>query len=183
MSLHLVFSLLGQDRTGLVDRLSGVVAAHGGNLEEARMAVLGGEFAVMMLVRTDAARRAQLEQAVREVAEELQMMALVKETTVAHDTNVLQPITVTVIGADHEGIVHPVVNWLSTQGCSIVNLESHVTAAPHTGTMLFSMTLHVDCPSALSPVDIGRSLEGIGDSLNVDVEVKAEHVPVRQGIY
>ena len=40
-----VLTVLGDDRPGLVDSLSGVVAAHHGNWERSQMARLGGKFA------------------------------------------------------------------------------------------------------------------------------------------
>lgn len=181
MSDYLVFSLIGTDRTGLVERLSGAVTAAGGNLEEARMAVLGAEFAVMMLVAVDHESRTGLEKAVRSCAAELGMLVQVKETSAGSDRSGRTPLTVTVYGADHEGIVHPVVNWLASQGISIVNLDSRVSPAPHTGTHLFSMELHGIAPSALSLAEIRQRLRSIGDTLNVDIEVDTESVPVRQG--
>ena len=47
---YAVFSAIGADRVGIVDDISGLVSEGGGNIEESKMAVLGSEFAVMMLV-------------------------------------------------------------------------------------------------------------------------------------
>src|SRR5512142_2453462 len=47
---YAVISAIGADRVGIVDDLSGIVSEGGGNIEESKMAVLGGDFAVMMLV-------------------------------------------------------------------------------------------------------------------------------------
>ena len=41
----LVLTLIGPDRPGLVERVSDVVASHGGNWLESRMAHLAGQFA------------------------------------------------------------------------------------------------------------------------------------------
>ena len=47
---HLVLSALGPDRPGIVAEVTSYVTERGGNIEDSRMAVLGGEFGVMMLV-------------------------------------------------------------------------------------------------------------------------------------
>ena len=47
---HLVLSALGPDRPGLVADITHYVTERGGNIEDSRMAVFGGEFGVMMLV-------------------------------------------------------------------------------------------------------------------------------------
>ena len=50
MSAYLVISAIGQDRPGIVDEVSAFVLAHECNVEDSRMAVLGGDFALIMLV-------------------------------------------------------------------------------------------------------------------------------------
>ena len=50
MSQLIVISAIGTDRTGVVQDLSKVILACGGNIEESRMTTLGAEFAMLMLV-------------------------------------------------------------------------------------------------------------------------------------
>ena len=45
MQVPLVMTVIGKDRTGLVETLAEIVAGHGGNWLESRMCRLGGEFA------------------------------------------------------------------------------------------------------------------------------------------
>ena len=47
----LVLTVVGDDRPGLVDALSGVIAAHDGNWEQSRMAHLAQKFAGILLVQ------------------------------------------------------------------------------------------------------------------------------------
>ena len=50
MSVELVITALGEDRPGIVDELSSVLSKKQLNIEDSRMSVLGGEFAILMLV-------------------------------------------------------------------------------------------------------------------------------------
>ena len=50
MRKNIVFTLTGTDRTGLVEEITKLLLDLGGNVETSRMARLGGEFAVLMLV-------------------------------------------------------------------------------------------------------------------------------------
>ena len=50
MEQLIVISALGSDRPGIVESLSRAVLARQGNILDSRMTVLGGEFAVLMLV-------------------------------------------------------------------------------------------------------------------------------------
>ena len=47
MSEQLVITALGDDRPGIVDELSNALFRHNLNIEDSRMSVLGGEFAVL----------------------------------------------------------------------------------------------------------------------------------------
>ena len=50
MSKALVLTLIGADRTGLVETVSQVIAEHGGSWEQSRMARLAGRFAGILQV-------------------------------------------------------------------------------------------------------------------------------------
>lgn len=56
-------TIIGPDRTGLVESVAQVVADHGGNWLESRMCRLGGEFAGILRVHVPSERRAALEAA------------------------------------------------------------------------------------------------------------------------
>ena len=47
---HLAVSAIGSDRTGMVHDLTRVITDCGGNIAESRMAALGSEFAMLLLV-------------------------------------------------------------------------------------------------------------------------------------
>ena len=50
MPKNIVLTLAGQDRIGIVERITKEVLNGGGNIVGSRMARLGGEFAMLMLV-------------------------------------------------------------------------------------------------------------------------------------
>ena len=53
MNQKLVITALGKDRPGIVDELSSTLFTHQLNIEDSRMSVLGGEFAIQLLVSGD----------------------------------------------------------------------------------------------------------------------------------
>jgi glycine cleavage system transcriptional repressor len=48
--VYLVVTAIGRDKRGTVEKISGVVVEHHANIEESKMARLGGEFAAIMLL-------------------------------------------------------------------------------------------------------------------------------------
>ena len=49
MNKHMILFLVGKDRPGIVDELSKLLFDQGANIEDSRMAVLGGCFCIMAL--------------------------------------------------------------------------------------------------------------------------------------
>ena len=60
MRRSLVLTLLGPDRPGLVEAMAALIARHGGNWLESRMASLAGEFAGILRVEVDEDSAAEL---------------------------------------------------------------------------------------------------------------------------
>ena len=50
MPKNIVLTLTGRDKVGIVENVTSVIAKRDGNVESSRMARLGGEFAMLMLV-------------------------------------------------------------------------------------------------------------------------------------
>ena len=172
MKEYLVVSMIGADRTGLVDRVTAAIKAHRGNLEDSRMSVLGGEFAMVMLVSVPSDHRQELLAQVGEVAQELDLVLSTKLTTPRRTTNDLVPMTVHVRGMDHEGIVHEVVHALVEQGISVDALDSSLTHAAHTGTPMFAMTLRLSAPASISMTTLQAKLATVADQLALDIDVE-----------
>src|ERR1017187_2334531 len=60
MQVPLVMTIIGPDRTGLVESVARVVADHGGNWLESRMCRLGGEFAGILRIELPVEKRQTL---------------------------------------------------------------------------------------------------------------------------
>ena len=67
MQIPLVMTIIGPDRTGLVESVARVVAEHGGNWLESRMCRLGGEFAGLLRIEIPAEKKSPLLAALQEL--------------------------------------------------------------------------------------------------------------------
>src|SRR3954453_22707446 len=68
MQKTFVLTLTGPDRIGIVDEVTGLLLERGGNVETSRMARLGGEFAILMLVSMPAEHLAGLDEGLKRLA-------------------------------------------------------------------------------------------------------------------
>jgi glycine cleavage system transcriptional repressor len=172
MPRSFLLTLTGPDRVGIVDRVTGLLLDRGGNVDASRMARLGGEFAMLMLVTLPKDRFTGLDDDLNVLAAEGYKIT----TTPAGQTDTEShagwlSYVIEVHGADHEGIIHEVAHVLSERGITIEEVESETTPAPISGSPLFAMTARVLVPPDLSDEDWEAELDGIGGRMNLEITV------------
>ena len=174
MRTDVVFTLTGPDRIGIVEEVTRAILAAGGNVETSRMARLGGEFAILMLVALADDRRDALEAAFSPLVEQgyKVTIGITNAGAAAEHANWLA-YEVRVTGADHEGIVHEVAAGLSHLGINIESAETSTASAPLSGAVLFTMIAQVAVPPSVAETDWIAALSTAGDESNVDIEVIA----------
>jgi len=170
MRKNVVLTLTGPDRVGIVESVTKQLLEHGGNVEASRMARLGGDFAMLVLVSLDQGRISDFERGVEALtARGFKVTTSETGPGYAETPAGWQPFQIAVEGADHEGIIHEVARYLSEHGINIESMETGVTAAPHTGTPVFTMSALVAVPPALSGKEWQADVEEIGRQLNVEI--------------
>jgi glycine cleavage system transcriptional repressor len=178
MQRNFVLTLTGPDRIGIVDEVTGLLLDRGGNVETSRMARLGGEFAILMLVSLPAEQYAGLDEGLeRLTARGYKVTTTLAEQTYAEAHPGWRPYRIEVHGADHEGIIHEVAHYLSGHGISIESMDSESTPAPTSGVPLFAMTAQVVVPPSLSGQGWEAGLEEIGGRLNLEIRVSTVQNP------
>lgn len=172
--MNFVLTLTGPDRIGIVDEVTGLLLKRGGNVETSRMARLGGEFAVLMLVSMPPEPFAGLGHDLEHlIARGYKVTTTRAEHIDAEAHPGWQHRRIEVRGADHEGIIHEVAHYLSERGINIESMDSETTSAPHSGIPLFTMTALVAVPPDLSGQGWEAGLEEIGGRMNLEVGVSA----------
>jgi len=164
----LVISALGRDRPGIVDSLSETIAEYGCNVTESRMTVLGGEFAIIMMISGNWDAIARLENSLPHVAEKQGLMLTIKRTEQRSTEDKLLSYMVEVVSMDHSGIVRDIAKFFSSRNINIEELQTSNYAAPHTGTPMFSMNMNISIPSNLSIGTLRGEFMDMCDELNLD---------------
>lgn len=172
MPKNIVLTLTGRDKIGLVDNVTNVIAKRTGNVIASRMARLGGEFAILMLVSVPDSEFANLDQDFQQVRGEGYQVTLLQTEDDSKKYAGWLPYEIEVTGADHEGIIHEISHHLATQRINIENMDTSSAPAPMSGTPLFTMKGIVLVPPHLNFHVLSDELEEIGDKLNVNVKVE-----------
>jgi glycine cleavage system transcriptional repressor len=172
MATYLVISALGEDRPGIVNDLSKAILEAGCNIVDSRMTVLGGEFAVILLVTGHWNTIAKLEATLPRLGENLNLTVTVKRTEKRKSKDNLLPYAVEVVSIDHPGIVHHLANFFSSRDINIEELVTTSYAAAHTGTPMFSVHMTVGIPADLQISALRADFLDFCDELNLDAVIE-----------
>jgi glycine cleavage system transcriptional repressor len=171
----LVLSALGPDRLGLVAEVTAYLTERGANIEDSRMAVLGAEFGILVLVSGAADQIAAIERDVAALAKQTGLEVILRRTRSPeeHRRAAVIPCMVTAEAFDQEGIVRAVSTALHKVGVNIVSLETQTYEAPVTGSPLFRMEARVDVPQATGIVRLRRAMDEVAEAENLEIEVRS----------
>ena len=120
-----MLTVVGQDRPGIVARITHALYRAGCHLGEASMLRLGGNFTIMLMVRFAGVARA-LQEVVEPVCQSLDLHLHVDRIEGILHQHVTPDVRITVVGADRAGIVAQVTGALAEAGLDILDLESTV---------------------------------------------------------
>ncbi len=168
METFLVISALGRDQPGLADHLSKIVLDCGCSIRDSRMAVLGSEFAMMLLVSGNWNSIAKLETLLPRLRDTPELTLQVKRTEARTGTTNLVPYAVEVVSIDRPGIVHDIANFFARRDINIEDLYTTSYPAPQTGAAMFSLHMTVGIPADTSIATVRGEFMDFCDDLNLD---------------
>ena len=166
---YLVFTAVGPDRPGLVNAVSAAIHGARANLEDSRMAILGGEFALILLVSGAPDALAAVKQAGARLESELGLRCILKETTTPSGLGVHLLYRLRVTGVDRPGIVQTIASLLAARGVNLASLESRVSYAPLSGTPMFVLEADLQIPSRLDLSGLRNELAARCEEENLDL--------------
>lgn len=172
MTTQLVISALGADKPGLVDELTRCIYDYGGNVADSRMTVLGGDFAVLLLVTGNWSAIAKLEDQLPQLGEKLGLTVSLHRTEARQHGRDTLPYVVEVIAMDNPGIVHNLAHFFSARNINIQDLHTSSYAAPHTGTPMFAVHMTVQIPARQHIAGLREEFMDFCDQLNLDAIIE-----------
>lgn len=172
MKAYLLLTATGVDRPGLVDELSEHLAGRDINIESSRMAVLGGEFAMIVLASGDEAEVDKLAAYPADLARSTGLQVTLKraEPPEARVTPACLPYRIVTAGMDHPGIVHDISKLLHGFNVNIEIMDTNVSPAPVSGAPMFTMEAIISVPADVKIKALRQALVSLGDDLNMDIE-------------
>ena len=168
MSQLIVISAIGNDRTGVVQDLTKVVLACGGNIEESRMTTLGSEFAMLLLVSGNWHTLSRLEQGLDKLCKDDELTVSIRKTDAKPVEDDRMPYAVDIVALDQQGIVFNLANFFASRDIEIADVATRSYAAAHTGAAMFAVQMAVNVPSSVHVAQLREEFLDICDRLNLD---------------
>ena len=166
MSIPLVITLVGADRTGLVESVARVVAEHEGNWLESRMCRLDGEFAGILRVEIPEEKKSVLLAALQKISG---LNVVIQPTQSAAVATSGRQTKLEIVGSDRPGIVREITSALARANVNVEEFFSELVSAPMSGETLFKASARLQLPEHCDLAALKRDLEKIAADLLVDV--------------
>ena len=174
MKTYTILFSVGKDRPGIVDDISRVLFEREANIEDSRMAVMGGCFSMMTLF---SCRSDQLE-IIKSDLHDLRKGGIETSLHEAQDPTTARkqpslPLKFEVVAMDHPGIVQKVVHILHAHNVNIQTLNTQVIRAPLSGSPLFDLILEADVPVDKPIAAVKAELSNLAVEMNLDLNFKS----------
>ena len=163
---ELAVAVLGPDRPGVIAALSEVVLAEHGNLLDASMTILRGQFAMTLVVDVPVDAERVLTD-LEPVAERLGLLVSVRAVGAIEQGPATAPYVVHVHGADRPGIVPRITAAIAAHGANVTDLTTRLADG------LYVLVAEIAVPAG---VDV-TALQGDVAAVAADLGVKATVTP------
>jgi glycine cleavage system transcriptional repressor len=172
---HLILTAVGPDRIGLVEKISQFISRHVCNIEDSKMAVFCGEFALIILISGESGNLFKVANDYRDLEIETGLAITIKTPASRKPPESFLPYALTVSCMDHPGIVYQISAILSRLGINIESMETKTYAAPVSGTPIFRLEANVSVPTKININSVRERFAEIQKQENIDIDLALIH--------
>src|SRR5262245_45550872 len=147
---RLILIAVGPDHVGLVEKISQFVSDRRCNIEDSKMAVFVGEFALILLIAGTRENLSEISRSVELLSEQTGLKISVKQPSARKPSSPSLPYKLSASCMDHPGVVYKLSTILSQYGVNIESMETETYAAPVSGTPIFRMIAEISVPASLN---------------------------------
>jgi glycine cleavage system transcriptional repressor len=174
---HLILTAVGPDQIGLVEKIAEFIAHHGCNIEDSKMAVFCGEFALIIMTSGESGNLHKIANHYRELEIETGLAIAIKTPAARKPTGSFLPYTLTASCMDHPGIVYLLTGILSGFNINIESMETKTYAAPVSGTPIFRLEAEISVPTKTNINALRERFAVVQKEENIDIELALARSP------
>jgi glycine cleavage system transcriptional repressor len=164
---HFIIVAIGEDKPGIVAKVTEVLFKNGFNIEDSSMTRLNNEFTIMLIVKGDKSLE-HLKQEFSQLEKEGLTIIIkeVSEDVVNKPREKLPIFNIAVYGSDKPGIVYKVSKLLADKGINISDLRTEKVNS------LYIMFIESEFPEEVDILELNREIEKLKQELDVDIEIE-----------
>lgn len=174
-SVHCAVTIIGKDRPGIVAGATEVLYRLGCNIEDSSSTMLGGEFAMILIVsREKPFSKTRLLEEFKAFGDAMQLSVFVRtlaRNELSHDSLTGELCMISVYGSDRPGIVYRVTKELADRTINISDMNTKLVGTA--GSPVYVMMLEAVLPDGMEIEDVSRLLEKLKKELNVEIGVRS----------
>jgi glycine cleavage system transcriptional repressor len=168
---NLILTAVGPDRIGLVEKISEFIVQKGCNIEDSKMAVFCGEFALILLISGETKDLLKITNTHNELSAQTGLNIWVKEPSPKRTAEPSLPYKLTASCLDHPGVVHRLSSVLCNLAVNIESMETKTYHAPESGTPIFRLEAIISIPVKLNVNALRTQFAEIEREENIDIEL------------
>ena len=154
-----------------MEKISEFISRHGCNIEDSKMAVFCGEFAVIVLISGNGVNLVKVGRDYREIETETGLAISIKTPVTRTAPGAFLPYKLTASCMDHPGIVYQISAVLSSVGINIESMETKTYAAPISGTPIFQLEAEIAVPARTNINQLRARFAEIQREENIDIDL------------
>ena len=164
---HFIIVAIGEDRPGIVAKVTEILFKNGFNIEDSSMTRLNNEFTIMLIVKGDKSSEHLKQEFSRLEKEGLTIIIKeVSEDVINKPIKKLPIFNIAVYGSDKPGIVYKVSKLLADKGINISDLRTEKVNS------LYIMFIESEFPEEVDILEFNREIEKLKQELDVDIEIE-----------
>lgn len=171
MRRSLLFTFIANDKPGIVDLLSRIVADNDGNWLSSRLTRLGGKFAGVVQISIPEQNLPVLNDQLQALAAQ-QIAVLLGDSSEVQTDSTLKTTRLSILGLDRPGIVREIAQALAERQINVVEMHSSLESAAMTGEPLFRAEVSIQLPANASTDELTETLENIANRLDIDWQLE-----------
>ncbi len=172
--IHFAVTVISKDRPGIVADTTEILFRLGCNIEDSSCTMLGGDFAMILIVSHPRPfAKTRLTEEFKVLKEEKQIAAVVRmldENEVLASKLSGELCLVSVYGSDQPGIVYRVTRALADRRVNIMDLNTKLIGTPE--APVYVLMLEATLPEGMNVEELAGQLENLKKELQVEIGVR-----------
>ena len=165
----LIINAFGQDKPGLVYKISKIILSFNGNIENSKMILLESDFTILMLINIDKTKIKNLRKELKNIND---LDVSFRETNQKQNNTKYINYSFSISVADNEGIIYLYSDLFKKNKINIEKMETQINNAPISGFPIFVLNSFLNVPNNLNITYFKKALKDIAQENNIEYKLE-----------